>query len=59
MSREVTVLCLLQEIKYLKQELLNTPRLHYIGLCQWVSTRPLCPQGKYSFSEYINKPNIY
>lgn len=59
MPREVTILGLLQEIKYLKQQILNTPQLHYIGLCQWVSTRPLCPRGNYSFSEYINKTDIH
>ena len=59
MPKEVTILYLLQEIKYLKQQIHNTPQLHYIGLCQWVSTRPLCPQGKYYFGDYINKPNIY
>ena len=48
MPKEVTILCLIQEIKYLKQQICKTPQLQYIGLCQWVSTRPQCQIGVYS-----------
>lgn len=47
MPKNVTILCLLQEIKYLKQQIYKTPQLTYVGYCQWESTRPTCPKGKY------------
>lgn len=48
MPKEVTILCLLQEIKYLKRLIANTPELHYVGLVQWESTRPQVPKGRYT-----------
>ena len=48
MPREVTILTLLQEIRYLKQELAKTPELHWLGLDQWLSTRPMARKGVYS-----------
>ena len=48
MPREVTILTLLQEIRYLKQELAKTPELHWLGLDQWLSTRPMAREGVYS-----------
>ncbi len=48
MPKEVTILTLLQEIRYLKQQLMKTPELHWLGLDQWVSTRPMARKGVYS-----------
>lgn len=48
MPREVTILTLLQEIKYLKLELLNQPEFHFVGCHQFWSNRPTCPKGVYT-----------
>ena len=48
MPREVTILCLLQEIRYLKQKIANTPEFHYVGHDQWYSTRPYARAALYS-----------
>lgn len=48
MPKDITILCLLQEIKYLKRQIYNTPHLQYTGYCQWTSNRPLRPRGIYS-----------
>jgi len=48
MPREVTILCLLSEIRYLKRKLANMPELQYVGNVQWVSTRPQVPEGRYT-----------
>ena len=48
MPREVTILYLLEEIKHLKRIIEQTPELHYIGFCQWRSTRPLVRRGRYT-----------
>ena len=48
MPKDVTILCLLQEIKYLKRQIYNTSQLQYTGYCQWTSNRPLRPKGIYS-----------
>ena len=48
MPRDVTIITLLQEIKYLRQQIANTPELHYVGLVQWESTRPQVPTGRYT-----------
>jgi len=48
MPRDVTIITLLQEIKYLRQQIANTPELHYVGFCQWWSTRPQAPPGRYT-----------
>ena len=45
MPKDVTILCLLQEIKYLKRQIYNTSQLQYTGYCQWTSNRPLRPKG--------------
>jgi hypothetical protein len=48
MPRDVTILCLLDEIRHLKQIIEQTPELHYVGFCQWRSTRPLVRRGLYT-----------
>jgi len=48
MPREVTILCLLSEIRYLKRKLANMPELQYIGNVQWVSNRPMARMATYS-----------
>ena len=48
MPREVTISCLLSEIRYLKRKLANMPELHYVGHCQWESTRPMARMATYS-----------
>ena len=50
MPREVTILTLLQEIRYLRQQIAKTPELHWVGLDQWLSTRPMARKGVYSVS---------
>lgn len=48
MPRDVTILCLLEEIKHLKRVIEQTPELHYVGFCQWTSTRPQARVGQYT-----------
>jgi len=48
MARDVTILCLLQEIKYLKRTLLRLPQLTYVGSIQFESTRPSARKATYS-----------
>ncbi len=48
MPRDVTILCLLEEIKHLKRVIEQTPELHYVGFCQWKSTRPQARMGQYT-----------
>lgn len=48
MPREVTILYLLSEIKYLKRKLANMPELQYVGNVQWESNRPMARMATYS-----------
>ena len=48
MPRDVTIICLLEEIKHLRQVIEQTPELHYVGFCQWRSTRPSARIGQYT-----------
>ncbi len=48
MARDVIILCLLQEIKYLKRTLLRLPQLTYVGSIQFESTRPSARKATYS-----------
>lgn len=48
MPRDVTIITLIQEIRYLRQQIAKTPELHWVGLDQWVSTRPMARKALYS-----------
>ena len=59
MPRAVTILCLLEEIKHLKRVIEQTPELHYVGFCQWRSTRPLARKGEYTCNPPAPDEELY
>ena len=59
MPRDVTILCLIEEIKHLKQVIEQTPELQYVGFCQWRSTRPLARRGEYTCNPPAPDEELY
>jgi len=59
MPRDVTILCLLEEIKHLKRIIEQTPELQYVGFCQWRSTRPSARKGIYTHHPLAPDSEVY
>ena len=49
MAKTSFILCLIQEINYLKQYILNHPQLHYVGESQFESNRPFASKPEYVY----------
>ena len=59
MPRDVTILCLLEEIKHLKRIIDQTPELQYVGYCQWQSSRPNARKGEYTSNPPAPDEELY